>query len=45
MDAILKLSQLATDLGDTISEIDINPLVVFEKGQGVKAVDALVTLK
>jgi acetate---CoA ligase (ADP-forming) len=45
VDAILKLSQLAVDLGDTVSEIDINPLVVFEKGQGVKAVDALVTLK
>ena len=45
VDAIMKLSRLAEDLGDTISEVDINPLVVFEKGRGVKAVDALVTLK
>lgn len=45
VDIIVKLSQLAVDLGDTISEIDINPLVVFEKGKGAKAVDALVTLK
>jgi acetyltransferase len=45
VDAIMKLSRLAEDLGDTISEVDINPLVVFEKGRGAKAVDALVTLK
>ena len=45
IDAILKLSKLAEDLSDTISEIDINPLVVFEKGRGAKALDALVTLK
>ena len=41
----MKLSRLAEDLGDVISEIDINPLLVFEKGAGVLAVDALVTLK
>lgn len=45
VDAIMKLSRLAEDLGDMISEVDINPLVVFEKGDGAKAVDALVTLK
>jgi acetate---CoA ligase (ADP-forming) len=45
VDTIMKLSRLAEDLGDTISEIDINPLVVFEKGKGAKAVDALITLK
>lgn len=45
VDAILKLSRLAEDLSDTISEIDINPLVVFEKGRGARAVDALITLK
>ena len=45
VDTIMKLSRLAEDLGDTISEVDVNPLVVFERGQGVKAVDALVTLK
>jgi len=33
------------DLNDIISEIDINPLMVLEKGKGVKAADALVILK
>jgi len=29
---------------EDIAEIDINPLIVFDKGQGVKALDALVVL-
>jgi acyl-CoA synthetase (NDP forming) len=41
-DALLRLSQLALDLGDLISALDINPLVVLPAGQGVLAVDALV---
>jgi len=45
VDAIMKLSRLAEDLGDIISEVDINPLVVYEKGGGAKAVDSLVTFK
>lgn len=45
IDTLLKLSLLSIDLGDVISEIDINPLMVFNKGKGVKAVDALVVLK
>jgi len=45
IDTLLKLSKLSVDLEDVISEIDINPLVVLEKGKGVKAVDALVVLK
>ena len=45
IDTILKVSRLAEDLGDLISEIDINPLIVLEKGRGGKAVDALVVLK
>lgn len=44
-DAIVKLSYLITDLGENIQEIDINPLIVFEKGKGVKAVDALIYQK
>lgn len=45
VDVILRLSRLASDLKDVVSEIDINPLVVMEKGKGAKAVDALVVLK
>ncbi len=44
-DTLLKLSKVSTDLGDVISEIDINPLMVLERGKGVKAADALVVLK
>jgi len=45
IDVVLKLSRLAVDLGDTLSEIDINPLMVFDKGRGVKAADALIVLQ
>lgn len=44
VDVLLKMSQLAVDLGDVIAEIDINPLMVLKKGRGVKAADALVVL-
>ena len=44
-DLLLSLSQLAEDWKDYIAEIDINPLVVFDERQGVKALDALVVLK
>ncbi len=42
---LLSVSDLAVDLGDLISELDINPLIVLEKGKGVKAADALIVLK
>ena len=41
-DALVRLSQLAVDLGDLIVALDINPLMVLPRGQGVRAVDALV---
>lgn len=43
--AIVSLSVLSTDLEEHLSEIDINPLMVFPKGNGVKAADALVILR
>lgn len=44
-DAIVRLSALAVDLKDHVAELDINPLFVMEKGQGVKAADALIKPK
>ncbi|MDI7261427.1 MAG: acetate--CoA ligase family protein [Thermodesulfobacteriota bacterium] len=45
IDILLKVSRMAIDLGDIISEIDINPLMVLDRGKGVKAVDALLVLR
>ncbi len=41
VDAILKVSDLASACREEIEELDINPLVVFP--QGARAVDALIT--
>ena len=40
VDAIVRLGELAVDLGDQIEAVDVNPLVVSPSG--VRAVDALV---
>ena len=42
VDTLVRLSDLAIDLGDQITALDINPLLVMEQGQGVRAVDVLV---
>jgi acetyl coenzyme A synthetase (ADP forming)-like protein len=44
VDVLLKLGQLALDL-PAISEIEINPLVVYPKGQGALALDCRTILK
>lgn len=44
VEALLSLSQMAVDLAARKPELDVNPLIVLPKGQGVKAVDALLTL-
>jgi acyl-CoA synthetase (NDP forming) len=41
---LLRLSQLVTDFPE-IEQIDINPLLVFEKGKMCKVVDAKILLK
>ena len=43
-EVLLKSACLADELKGEIAELDINPLIVLEDGQGVKAVDALVML-
>jgi succinyl-CoA synthetase beta subunit len=43
-DAIVGLANLAVSIGDQLNGVDINPLIVLAKGQGVVAVDALVEI-
>ncbi len=45
IDLLQNLSRLVQDFKEDIAEIDINPLVVFNEGKGVKALDALIVLK
>ena len=37
-----KFSRLCIDLGDLVREIDINPLLVFDRGDGARVVDCLI---
>ncbi|OGP61021.1 MAG: hypothetical protein A2V67_11415 [Deltaproteobacteria bacterium RBG_13_61_14] len=45
IEAILRVGRLAHDHRERILEMDVNPLVVFDKGRGAKALDALIVLK
>ncbi len=42
---LLKVSRLAMELKDEIEEMDINPLLVFDDGEGVAVADALIVRK
>ena len=44
VDALHNLSRMAADLAHRKPELDVNPLIVLPRGQGVKAVDACLTL-
>jgi acetyltransferase len=44
-DVLLQVSQMAAQLEGTLSELDINPLMVMPEGQGVRAVDALAVFR
>ena len=44
-EAIVGISHLAVSLGDQLNGVDINPLIVLPKGQGVVAVDAVVEIQ
>ncbi len=40
-----RLSWLAHDLRDELTELDLNPVVVLPQGQGAFAVDALMVMR
>lgn len=42
IDVLMKLSRLASDYPDQIQELDVNPLIVYEKG--AVAADAMISL-
>jgi acetate---CoA ligase (ADP-forming) len=41
-DLIVKLSQFAFDHVDDVAEVDLNPVIVHAKGDGITVVDALI---
>lgn len=42
VEVVIRVQRMALELGDEISELDINPLMVLPRGQGAVALDALV---
>jgi acyl-CoA synthetase (NDP forming) len=44
IDTLLRVGQLVTDFPEIV-ELDINPLMVFEQGQGAAAIDMRLILK
>jgi acyl-CoA synthetase (NDP forming) len=45
VDAIGKVQRLSLELAGTVTELDINPLLVLPEGRGVVALDALVVTR
>jgi acetate---CoA ligase (ADP-forming) len=43
-DVLVNVSNLALNLDGNWTELEINPLIVFEEGKGVMALDGLLTL-
>jgi acyl-CoA synthetase (NDP forming) len=42
VDVMVRLSNFAADFADDIAEIDLNPVLVHPRGQGISLVDALI---
>ena len=42
---MVRISEMAVAMADTLLELDLNPLFVYEKGAGVAAADALAVLR
>jgi acyl-CoA synthetase (NDP forming) len=45
VDLIMRVSRIATDHESQLRELDLNPVIVFGQGLGLKVVDALAVLK
>lgn len=43
-EAIARFSEVIAGAGGVLQEVDLNPIMVFGKGNGVKVADALITL-
>ncbi|MFY1677490.1 MULTISPECIES: acetate--CoA ligase family protein [unclassified Streptomyces] len=41
VEVVLRVQRMAMELGDALTELDINPLMVLERGQGAVALDVL----
>ncbi|GGN14636.1 acetate--CoA ligase family protein [Streptomyces fuscichromogenes] len=45
VEVVLRVQRMALELGDRLAELDINPLMVLEQGQGAVALDALAVCR
>lgn len=45
VEVILRVQRMALELGDRLAELDVNPLMVLEQGQGAVALDALAVCR
>lgn len=45
VDFLVRVGHLGVAMENQLAELDVNPLMVLDRGKGVKAVDALVSLK
>ncbi|MCQ4080693.1 acetate--CoA ligase family protein [Streptomyces sp. RB6PN25] len=45
VDVVLRVQRMAMELGDDLTELDVNPLMVLPRGQGAVALDALAVCR
>ena len=45
VDVVMRVQRMALELGEDLAELDINPLMVLERGKGVVALDALAVCR
>ncbi|MHA7958339.1 acetate--CoA ligase family protein [Streptomyces sp. L500] len=45
VETVLRVQRMALELGDGLAGLDVNPLVVLERGQGAVALDALTVCR